>query len=45
MHYGKEIDYESFVSRVNTYKKTKNNQEEEMPEVMEENKIIEYIKI
>lgn len=43
--YGKEIDYDSFVSRVNTYKKTK--QEEQQAnnnENNKDNKVLNYIK-
>lgn len=43
--YDKEIDYDTFVSRVNTYKKSKekqeNNKVEEKPK--EENKVLKYI--
>lgn len=44
--YDKEIDYDTFVSRVNTYKKNlkEENAKEEKLQVKEENKIIEYIK-
>ena len=43
--YSKEIDYETFKSRVETYKKTKKNKEQtKKEEVTEENKILDYIK-
>lgn len=44
--YDKEIDYDTFVSRVNTYKKSKQEKESEtiQEEVQEENEIIGYIK-
>lgn len=44
--YDKDIDYESFVSRVNSYKnKMSNTKKEEEPTVVkEENKILKYVK-
>lgn len=46
--YNKEIDYETFVSRVKTYKKTKEKKEPQENNVVEENtffeNILEYIK-
>lgn len=49
--YDKDIDYETFVSRVQTYKKSLENKQEEItpeektkPKVTESNKIIEYLK-
>ena len=44
--YGKEIDYDTFISRVNTYKKTKQNQtpEEEKNDTKIINDIFELIK-
>lgn len=46
--YDKDIDYETFVSRVNTYKKTKEKEPEEIIEEPEETKpieeLLEYIK-
>lgn len=43
--YDKEIDYETFVSRVNTYKKNHTNKVDEEPqEEPEENIILQYIK-
>lgn len=44
--YNKEVDYETFVSRVNTYKKTKLKEEQERleNETQQENEIITYIK-
>ena len=44
--YDKEIDYDTFVSRINTYKKTKENKEKENKVEIEEeeNKVILYIR-
>ena len=43
--YDKEIDYDTFVSRLNTYKKNKgNNPSSSSNSVKEENAIITYIK-
>lgn len=43
--YDKDIDYDTFVSRVNTYKKSKTEKLDEKPkEEPQENVIIEYIK-
>lgn len=43
--YDKDIDYETFASRVNTYKKNKENKVvEEVEEPVEKNEILEYIK-
>lgn len=44
--YDKEIDYDSFVSRVNTYKKSKNKEPEKPnePVTPPENEILKYIK-
>lgn len=44
--YDKDIDYDTFVSRVNTYKKTKEKKEqnEQTNVAKEENKILSYIK-
>ena len=43
--YEKEIDYDTFVSRVNTYKKTKEKQSiEDKPKPKEKLQIVEYIK-
>lgn len=41
--YDKEIDYETFVSRVNTYKRTKKEQEEKQVETNKENNMLENI--
>lgn len=43
--YSKEIDYETFASRVNTYKKTKQKEQEaNINEDKENNKVLNYIK-
>lgn len=42
--YDKEIDYDTFVSRVNTYKKSKQNKENNKIEKNDNNQVIVYIK-